>query len=204
VTAALPGQPQEPDPDLPAPRNLLVGVSGSSNVLNLPAYVFALRRIGPDVRITAVLTRTAALLLPPRTAGLICDEVYCDGDADVTVSHVRLAARADQVIVLPATANMLGQAAHGLASGLLSSVLLASPQPVIFVPCMNKVMWEQPSIRRNVATLRADGHDVVDPEPGAAWIVGTRELQTAAGLPQPAAVAARVQFRFASRVANPG
>jgi hypothetical protein len=176
--------------------NLLVGVCGSSNILNLANYIFAFRNAMPQAAIRAAMTRSAAALLPRETLRLICDQVYCDGVDELAVSHVRLARWADELIVLPATANMLGQAAHGLASGLLSSTILAYPKPVMFFPSMNRVMWERPSTCRNVDRLRSDGHTVVEPEPGLAWIVGSRELQLSLGLPQPALVAEEVRSRL--------
>lgn len=177
----------------PGVFNLLVGVCGSANVINIAAYLFALRRVAPNVRITAVMTRSASALLPPETLGTICEYVYCDGRDDASPGHVRLATQADLLVVLPATANMLGQAAHGLASGLLSSTLLAVTQPVFFFPSMNKVMWERPAMRRNVALLREDGHIVVDPVPVVGWVIAARELQANVGLPPPADAAVLVK-----------
>ncbi len=194
--------PATPEPDA---FNLLVGVCGSANVINIAAYLFALRRIAPNVRITAVMTRSAAAMLPPQTLGMICEQVYCDGRDEADPGHVRLGAWSDLVLVLPATANMLGQAAFGLASGLLSSTLLAVAQPVVFFPSMNKVMWERPAVRRNVALLRADGHVVIDPVPAAGWVVADRQLQANAGLPQPADAAALIRKHLADRFsARPG
>ncbi|MCD0484758.1 hypothetical protein LO771_20765 [Streptacidiphilus sp. ASG 303] len=175
----------------PGARRLLVGVCGSGNVLSLPAYLLALRS-GDDVEIRAVMTRSAAAILPAAALRLICDEVYCDGVDELAAGHVGLAMWAERFVVLPATANMLGQAAHGLASGLLSSALLAYERPAVFFPCMNRRMWEQPSVRRNVAQLRADGHVVVEPVPVRGWEIATRSMQTNVGLRPPAAVAAMV------------
>lgn len=200
--AAGPGGP-DPAAAEPGAFRLLVGVCGSSNVINLASYLFALRRVAPNVQITAVMTRSAAALLPSETLGLIVEYVYCDGRDEMAPGHVRLAAQADLTVVLPATANMLGQAAHGLASGLLSSTLLAVTQPVVFFPSMNKVMWERPAVRRNVALLRDDGHVVVDPVAVVGWVVGARELQANTGLVQPEEAAALVRRHLADRFAGP-
>lgn len=179
-------------------RRLLVGVCGAANAIALPTYLLNLRS-DPEVEIRLVLTRSAAAIMPPSTLRLICEEVYCDGADELTTGHVALAQWAQRIVVLPATANILGQVAHGLASGLLSSTLLAAEPPVLFFPSMNLRMWERPSVRRNTAQVRADGHVVADPAQGSGWRIATRSMESdSAGLPQPAAVAAMVaEFRRA-------
>ncbi|MGW6687044.1 flavoprotein [Streptomyces sp. NPDC054961] len=177
----------------PARRRLLLGVCGSGNVLALPQY---LMNLPADLHVRIVMTRSAAALVPAATLRLVCAEVYCDGQDELTTGHVALAAWAERVVVLPATANMLGQAAHGLASGLLSSSLLAHASPVLFFPSMNRRMWDRPAVRRNVAQLRADGHAVVEPVPAPAWHIATHDVQKTLGLPPPATVAAVVSEFF--------
>ncbi|EST38805.1 hypothetical protein N566_05505 [Streptomycetaceae bacterium MP113-05] len=179
-----------PRHDASRPR-ILLGVCGSGNVLALPQYLLGLSG-GMDAEIRVIMTRSAAALLPASTVRLVCEQVYCDGEDELTAGHVALATWADRVVVLPATANMLGQAAHGLASGLLSSVLLAHERSVLFFPSMNRRMWERPPVRRNVARLRTDGHVVAEPVPVKAWQIATRDMQESCGLPPPSTVAAMV------------
>lgn len=174
-----------------APRRLLIGVCGSGNVLAVPQYLMALRTgLGPGVEIRMAMTRSAAALIPAATMRLLCRDVYCDGEDELTTGHVAPAVWADRFVVLPATANMLGQAANGLASGLLSSALLAHERPVVFFPSMNSLMWGRPAVRRNVDRLRADGHAVVDPVPAAGWLIATGDVRKNLGLPPPATVTA--------------
>ncbi|MFB8083809.1 flavoprotein [Streptomyces sp. NPDC055992] len=173
------------------PRRLLIGVCGSGNVLAVPQYLMALRTgLGPGVEIRMAMTRSAAALIPAATMRLLCRDVYCDGEDELTTGHVAPAVWADRFVVLPATANMLGQAANGLASGLLSSALLAHERPVVFFPSMNSLMWERPAVRRNVDRLRADGHAVVDPVPAAGWQISAGDVRKNLGLPPPATVTA--------------
>jgi phosphopantothenoylcysteine synthetase/decarboxylase len=167
---------------------LLVGVSGAANVCNLPNYLICLRtRLGCEVQV--VMTEIAARILPPTTVRLFCNAVFCDGPHIFEPGHMALAAWADQVIVLPATANVLGQVAHGLASDLLCSTLLACPIPLVFFPSMNRLMWERASVQRNVTQLRADGHHIVEPEMTSGWEVMLQRVETVAGLVQPGKVA---------------
>ncbi|MGW3991863.1 flavoprotein [Amycolatopsis sp. NPDC004772] len=155
------------------PEKLLLGVSGSVAVLSLPAYLHAFRAAGVH-QIVAVLTPAAERFLPATALSVLCDRVCTE--ADPAGGHVALGRWADHALVLPATANLLGTVAHGLAPTLLTTTVLAADCPVTFAPAMNPVMWQRPAVQRNVAQLRADGHDVVDPIPGTAYEVASRAI----------------------------
>jgi phosphopantothenoylcysteine decarboxylase/phosphopantothenate--cysteine ligase len=86
-----------------------------------------------------------------------------DGHA---LDHLKLAREAELVVVAPATADFLARAAHGHADELLSACLLATDAPVILVPAMNDRMWANPQVRANVAALRAQGREIVEPAVG--------------------------------------
>jgi phosphopantothenoylcysteine decarboxylase/phosphopantothenate--cysteine ligase len=164
------------------PRRLLIGASGSIAVLALPTYLNAFRSAGVE-RITVVLTPAAERFLAAATLRLITEAVCTD--AEQGPGHVRLARWADRVLVVPATANLLGCAAAGLAPSLLTTVLLAVDGAVVFAPAMNPVMWRAAPVRRNVAQLRADGHVVADPVVGTAYEVASQALVTSLVLPPP-------------------
>jgi phosphopantothenoylcysteine decarboxylase/phosphopantothenate--cysteine ligase len=83
------------------------------------------------------------------------------------LDHIKLARAADLVIVAPATADFLAQAAQGTAGELLTAILLATTAPVLLVPAMNDRMWAHKQTMRNVAHLRAIGYHVLDPDSGA-------------------------------------
>jgi len=82
------------------------------------------------------------------------------------VPHVRLGQTADLVLVVPATADLLAKAAHGLADDLLTTTLLTARCPVVFAPAMHTEMWEHPATADNVATLRRRGSIVIEPAEG--------------------------------------
>jgi phosphopantothenoylcysteine synthetase/decarboxylase len=79
-------------------------------------------------------------------------------------------------VVLPATANILGKAAHGIADDLLSTAIVSYAGPIVFAPAMNPTMWASPSVQRNVNTLTADGHYVVPPGRGVSLTTGDWDL----------------------------
>lgn len=167
--------------------HLLVGVSGSIAILNLPTYLAAFRAtFATEVRV--IMTAAAAQLLPPSTVALLCEEVLLDEEPTPhkKPGHVELANWADMFVVLPASANILGQVANGLAQNLLTTTILASPIPVIFCPNLNRTMWSKKAVQRNLRTLAEDGHLVVEPEHAPAYEVGTGEMADTLVLPEPA------------------
>ncbi|MFY1671722.1 bifunctional phosphopantothenoylcysteine decarboxylase/phosphopantothenate--cysteine ligase CoaBC [Plantactinospora sp. WMMB334] len=121
----------------------------------------------------------------------VADEVWADVHE---VPHVRLGQGADLVVVAPATADLLGRAAHGLADDLLTNTLLTARCPVLLAPAMHTEMWEHPATVENVATLRRRGVLVLEPASGRLTGVDTGRGR----LPDPAeifAVARRVLTR---------
>ncbi len=116
------------------------------------------------------------------------------------VPHVRLGREADLVLVAPATADLLAEAAHGRAADLLTATLLTARCPVLLAPAMHTEMWEHPATQANVATLRSRGALVVEPAVGR--LAGA---DTGSGrMPEPgelARVARRVLARGAAGLA---
>jgi phosphopantothenoylcysteine synthetase/decarboxylase len=82
--------------------------------------------------------------------------------------HIELADKADLLLLAPASANLLGQLANGLAPDPLTSVYLALPRstPVLIAPAMNGKMWQHPATQRNVTQLKEDGCQFIDPAEG--------------------------------------
>jgi phosphopantothenoylcysteine synthetase/decarboxylase len=165
---------------------LLVGVSGSVAVLNLPSYLATLRaELASEVRV--IMTSAAASMMPPSTVALICDGVFLDQRPAVEKKpgHIELARWCEMFVVLPATANVIGQAANGLGSNLLTTTILASPKPVVFYPNVNDVMWSKAAVQRNVETLREDGHVVIEPDVAVAYEVDSGETRECLVVPEP-------------------
>jgi phosphopantothenoylcysteine decarboxylase/phosphopantothenate--cysteine ligase len=158
---------------LPCER-LLVGVSGSIHATHLIDYLVRFRRqFAREVRV--IMTPTATQMIAPSAVELAVDApVVTDlwGAADVRSPHIRLTRWAELFVVVPATANIIGKAANGIADDLLSTAILASADPVVFAPAMNPTMWASAAVKRNVATLRTDGHYVVEPGEGRSLTTG--------------------------------
>ncbi len=89
-----------------------------------------------------------------------------DLESVVDPTHISLTDEADLVAVVPATANFIGKAAHGIADDMLTSLLLAVDCPVLVAPAMNDRMWKHPAVRENIETLRKRGYRFIDPDSG--------------------------------------
>lgn len=157
---------------------LLMGVCGSVSVVAVPHLLLWMRTELGIAHTRVVLTETAERILGKQAIRPFSSEpVVADwSDTDDPVPHVSLAAWADVVLVLPATVNALGKFANGIADDLLSSVVVAAECPVVVVPATNEAMWAKAAVRRNVAQLRADGFDVVEPKDGIEVADGSNEF----------------------------
>jgi phosphopantothenoylcysteine decarboxylase/phosphopantothenate--cysteine ligase len=145
---------------------IVLGVSGGIAAYKACEVLRRLTESGHRVR---VVPTTAALQFvgAPTWAALSGEPVTADPFADAhAVPHVRLGQEADLVLVVPATANLLAKATHGLADDLLTNVLLTARCPVVMAPAMHTEMWEQAATVANVATLRQRGVLVLEPAVG--------------------------------------
>ena len=149
----------------PAPR-VVLGVGGGIAAYKACELLRRFTESGHEV--TVVPTAAALQFVGTATwAALSGRPVSADVWQDVhEVPHVRIGQTADLVVVAPATADLLGKAAHGLADDLLTSTLLTARCPVVFAPAMHTEMWEHPATQDNVATLRRRGALVVEPAEG--------------------------------------
>lgn len=147
---------------------VLLIVTGGIAAYKAPDLVRRLRERGARVR--CVMTTAAGKFIGASALAAVSGQPVAQGLFDeitgVDVGHIRLAREADLIIVAPATADMLAQMAHGLASDLASAVLLARSGPVLVAPAMNPKMWNNPATARNIAQLKADGIEFVGPETG--------------------------------------
>jgi len=149
-------------------REVVVGVSGGIAAYKTAEVVSGLVRAGAGV--TVVMTEAAKRFVGPLTFQTLSGRPVYDSLWAVTeaagVEHVALADRADVVLVAPATADVIGKLAAGIADDLLSTLLLAVDVPVLLAPAMNARMWRHPAVVANVATLRARGVRLVGPAEG--------------------------------------
>jgi phosphopantothenoylcysteine decarboxylase/phosphopantothenate--cysteine ligase len=117
-----------------------------------------------------ILTRGGAEFVTPLSlASLSESKVYQDLFSltdESEMGHIRLSREADLIVVAPATADLMGKLAHGLADDLASTTLLATTAPILLAPAMNKMMWQNAATQANAAVLKARGIRMVGPDAG--------------------------------------
>jgi phosphopantothenoylcysteine synthetase/decarboxylase len=157
-------------------RRVLVCASGGFACYTLPGFVLhLLRHFADDVQV--VLSRAAAAMVQKYAVEVATRNAVfvdmTDQSGDVYVPHIELGRNVDLIVVYPATVNIIGKVAHGIADELIAAIILATTAPVVFVPVANPAMTNHVAVQRNLAQLEMDGYlvhpVVVGPE------VATRE-----------------------------
>ena len=149
-------------------KRILLIVGGGIAAYKSLELVRELARRGVATR--AILTRAGEQFVAPLSlAALTKDKVYTDlfsltDEADM--GHIELSRSADLVVVAPATADLIGKLAGGLANDLASTALLATDKPVLLAPAMNVRMWQHPAVQRNIKQVQSDGAELIGPDEG--------------------------------------
>ncbi len=178
-------------------REIVVAVSGGIAAYKAAALTSQLVQRGAGV--TAVLTRNARQFVGPATFAALTGRAVASRSFDPAAfplgAHIELAAKAELVVVAPATADVLAKAAQGLADDLLTTLLLCAECPVLFAPAMNAAMWAKPAVQRNVARLAADGATII--EPGSGWL--SCRQRGAGRMAEPDEIVAAIERALAKR-----
>src|SRR5262245_31349702 len=151
-------------------QEIVVGVTGGISAFKTAALVSQLVQGGANV--TVVMTAAAEKFVGPATfAALtgrpVAREIFDEKHYPLG-AHIMLAEKAKLLAIAPASADFLAKAAHGLADDLLTTLYLAFSGRVLLAPAMNTAMWEKAAVQRNIAQLRVDGVEFVDPSSG--WL----------------------------------
>jgi phosphopantothenoylcysteine synthetase/decarboxylase len=149
-------------------KRVVLGVTGSIAAYRAAELASTLTK--ESVEVDVILTDEALRFITPLTfAALTKREVYSrenDGMRDGQPAHISIADHADLVVVAPATAHFIALYAHGLAPDLLTSMLLATPAPVLVAPAMNGKMWHHAATQSNANLLEKRGVTFIGPEAG--------------------------------------
>lgn len=147
-------------------KEVLLGVCGGIAAYKSATIVSRLRQSG--VGVTVVMTSAATELVGPTTFEALSGRPVRSTvfRTDRIHAHIELAREADVFCIAPATANILGKAANGIADDLVSTLLLSFEGPLIFAPAMNPAMWNKLAVQRNIRRLIEDGAEIIGPEEG--------------------------------------
>jgi len=153
---------------------IVLGVTGGVAAYKAAELVRRLQQEKIDVQV--VMTRAAREFITPLTFAALTGrkvitemfggEEAAPANVESSIEHIAVAQRMDLLLVAPATADILGKFAHGIADDFLSTLYLATKAPVAVAPAMNVNMWEHPATQENLAALRARGVHVVEPDEG--------------------------------------
>jgi phosphopantothenoylcysteine decarboxylase/phosphopantothenate--cysteine ligase len=149
-------------------KKVALGISGGIAAYKAAEVLRGLQRAGCVVRVG--MTRRACEFVQPLTfralsgSHVIVDD-YAPDNPD-PIAHITFSQTVDLFLIAPATANIIGKLANGIADDFLTSTYLASSAPILIAPAMNMSMWRHPATQRNLQQLRADGVHVIEPDEG--------------------------------------
>lgn len=147
---------------------IILGVTGSIAAYKAAALASALVKLHAQVQV--IMTKNAQNFIHPVTfetlTGRKCLTDTFDRNFSFEVEHIAVAKRADAALVAPASANVVGKLAHGIADDMLTTTLLACTCKKFLSPAMNTAMYENPAVQDNLRTLRTYGYEIIEPASG--------------------------------------
>ncbi|MCK4632533.1 MAG: hypothetical protein KAT79_04640 [candidate division Zixibacteria bacterium] len=149
-------------------RKITVGLTGGIACYKIPYLIRSLIHEGCEVRV--VMTEAATKFITPLTLETVsrnpvATDLFPDQEF-VATRHIDMAGWPDLVLIAPATANFIGKIASGISDDLLTTVVCASPRPIMIAPAMNTQMWVNPITQQNAGRLREFGYLFIGPEEG--------------------------------------
>ena len=149
-------------------KTILLGVTGSIAAYKIASLASALKKQGADVHV--LMTQNATNFINPITfeslTGDKCLVDTFDRNFQFQVEHVSIAKKADAVMIAPASANVIGKIAHGIADDMLTTTVMACKCPVMISPAMNTNMYTNPIVQDNMKVLKKYGYEVIEPATG--------------------------------------
>ena len=147
---------------------VVVGVSGGVAVYKALDVISRLRK--KDVEVHVIMTKSATEFVTPLSfqslsQNMVITDMFAEPKA-WEIQHISLAKKADLMLIVPATANIIGKVANGIADDMLSTTIMATKAQVVFCPAMNTNMYENPIVQRNISLLKELGYEFIEPASG--------------------------------------
>lgn len=161
-------------------KNIIVGVSGGIAAYKAVDVVSRLRKLGAETHV--IMTENATHLVAPITFRTVSGQPVLvhmfEEPKQWNVEHIALAEMADLFVLCPATANCIGKISNGIADDFLTTTIMACTCPKLICPSMNHNMYENSIVQANIANLRREGYEILEPEYGrlASGAVGKGRL----------------------------
>lgn len=151
-------------------KHIVIGVTGGIAVYKILEVASKLRKLGYGIN--TIMTEHACEFVQPLSFETITNNYVVTDTFERPktweVEHIALAKKADVMLIAPATANIIGKVAHGIADDMLSTTIMATRSQVIFAPAMNTAMYENPIVQENIEYLKKKGYLFIEPDAG--WL----------------------------------
>ncbi len=149
-------------------KNVVIGVSGGIAVYKALDVVSKLKK--HDINVHVIMTKSAQEFVTPLSfqslsQNMVIKDMFEEPKA-FEIQHISLAKKADLLVVVPATANIIGKVAGGIADDMLSTTIMATRAKVIFAPAMNTNMYTNPIVQDNISKLKGLGYEFINPASG--------------------------------------
>lgn len=149
-------------------KEIIVGITGGIAAYKTAELVRELSKRGANVHV--VMTKNAMEFVTPLTFQTISGNQVVHQMFELfygsKIGHIALSDIADQMVIVPATANIIGKIANGIADDFLTTMVMATTVPILFVPSMNTKMWESKAVQENLEKLKANGYELMEPGTG--------------------------------------
>lgn len=146
-------------------KTVLLGVTGGIAAYKMPNVARMLKKMHCNVHV--LMTQNATNFITPTTfetlTGNKCLIDTFDRNFEFSVEHVALAKQADLVLIAPATANVIGKIANGIADDMLTTTVMACTCKILIAPAMNHNMYHNPIVRENIEKLKSHGYEIIEP-----------------------------------------
>lgn len=149
-------------------KTIVIGVTGGIAVYKALDVISKLKKKNYEIHV--IMTNSAIKFVNPLSfqtlsQNIVNHDMFCEPKA-WEIQHISLAKKADLVAVVPATANIIGKVANGIADDLLSTTIMATKAPVVFAPAMNTNMYNNPIVQHNISKLQDYGYKFIKPASG--------------------------------------
>ncbi|OFI07666.1 coenzyme A biosynthesis bifunctional protein CoaBC [Clostridium acetireducens DSM 10703] len=149
-------------------KSVVIGVTGGIAAYKALDVVSKLKK--QDIEVNVIMTKSAAKFVTPLSfqslsQNLVSIDTF-DEPKSWEIRHISLAKKADVMLVVPATANIIGKVANGIADDMLSTTIMATKATVIFAPSMNTNMFKNPIVQNNISKLKEYGYKFIQPDSG--------------------------------------
>lgn len=149
-------------------KNVVVGVTGGVAVYKALDVISRLKK--KDINVDVIMTKSACEFVTPLSFQSLSQNAVIKNMFDepraFEIQHISLAKKADVLVVVPATANIIGKVANGIADDMLSTTIMATNAKVIFAPAMNTNMYNNPIVQENIKKLISYGYEFINPSSG--------------------------------------